>query len=281
MSNNPWVNGVGSPAGTYFAGGTDVAVTDGGTGSSTAVAAAQALSVPYVLAQWGVPVIAASSGSMGNNGAVTALTGLDRTYSSGAWLVLPAGAIAAGVPAATAIYWFVGSSTTAGTVFNSTLAGTGIPTAGVTTAFSTTGPGLFTGITTEVVVATVTVPVLAANSSIWTDALWGNTNNANGKTPRIRLGASGAGTGGTALYAGSGGAQFNYLTAHVFRNMNSTSAQLNVNSTLLAGIGSSGSNNTAAAIDTSLGTAQLVFTLQKSTATDNLVLEGATIVARF
>lgn len=35
----------------YFAGGTDVAVADGGTGASTARAAAQNLSVPYILAK--------------------------------------------------------------------------------------------------------------------------------------------------------------------------------------------------------------------------------------
>lgn len=256
-------------------------VANGGSGATTAVGAASNLSVPYVLAQWTVPVIVASSGSMGNNGAVTGLTALDRTYSSGAWLGLPASAIAAGVPAAAGFYWFVGSSTTAGTVYNSTWAGTGVPTAGVTTAFVTTGPGAFAGSTAEFIAATVTVPVLAANSSMEIDTLWHVTNNANTKTNRIRLGASGAGTGGTAMVANSPASTFAQQDKRIIRNANATNAQLCLQSTATLGIGNSGSGMTTAAIDTSLGTAQLVFTLQHATATDNHGLEGATVVVRF
>lgn len=278
MSNNPWVNGVGSPAGTYFAGGTDVAVTDGGTGSSSAVAAAQALSVPYVLAQWCVPVMAASSGSMGNNGAVTAMTALDRTIS-GAWVFFPASAISAG--SAAGFYWFVGSSTTAGTVFNSTWDGLSVPTAGTATAFSTTGPGAFTGVTTEQVAVTITIPALAANSSLEIDSLWNVTNNANAKTPRIRIGAAGAGTGGTAMFGPSPASIQAFAAKSVIRNNNSTSAQIGLTSTGLLGVSTGGSGMTTAAINLAAGTAQMVLSLQKGTATDYLVLEGGTVVVRF
>src|ERR1043165_8686523 len=99
---------------------------------------------PVGLSTSGIPFIKASSGTMGNNCAISAMTALPRTFSGGAYLWLPAGAIAAGVPAAASWYWFVASSTTAGTCYNSTYT-SGTPTAGTLTAFSTTGPGAFTG----------------------------------------------------------------------------------------------------------------------------------------
>ena len=110
-----------------------------------------------VISVSGIPFIKASSGTMGNNGAVSAMTALPRTFSGGAYLMLPAGAIAAGVPAASAWYWFVASSTTAGTVYNSTYT-SGIPVPGTLTAFATTGPGAFTGITINVSGPVLTIP---------------------------------------------------------------------------------------------------------------------------
>src|SRR5690349_20306203 len=67
--------------------------------------------IPYVLAQCGIPFIKASSGTMGNNGALSGLTALPTTYAK-AFIWLPAGAIAAGVPAAATWYYVQMSSTT-------------------------------------------------------------------------------------------------------------------------------------------------------------------------
>ena len=113
-----------------------------------------------VLSQSAIPFIMASSGTMGNNGAISAMTALPRTFSGGAWLWLPAGAVAAGVPASAAWLWFVGSSTTAGTVYNSTYS-SGNPTIGVQTAFATTGPGAYVGSVATITAASIT---LFANS---------------------------------------------------------------------------------------------------------------------
>lgn len=83
-----------------------------------------------------------SSGSIGDNGALTLTTALLQTFSQGLYLYFPANAIAAGVAAGS--YWTVMSSTTAGTIYNNTYIG-GKPVAPVSpTAFSTTGPGAYT-----------------------------------------------------------------------------------------------------------------------------------------
>lgn len=55
--------------------------------------------VPYVFSRTGIPFIVAPTGTMGNNGAVTMGTALPTTYSGGAWIWYPAGAVAAGTPA--------------------------------------------------------------------------------------------------------------------------------------------------------------------------------------
>src|SRR6185369_17004034 len=55
--------------------------------------------VPYVWKSYHIPIIIAPTGTMANNGAVTLGTALGTTYAN-CYLVVPAGAIAAGVPAA-------------------------------------------------------------------------------------------------------------------------------------------------------------------------------------
>lgn len=142
-----------------------------------------------VLSVSGIPFIKASSGTMGNNGAVSAMTALPRIFSSGAYLWLPAGAIAAGVPASASWYWFVASSTTAGTVYNSTYT-SGKPAPGVLTAFATTGPGAFTGSTSVVTAVSIPVPANAMGRNgrveIYTSL---SVNNSGGnKSPAIKWG---------------------------------------------------------------------------------------------
>lgn len=103
-----------------------------------------------VLAQSGIPFIlpggTAGGGSnqftMGNNGAVSTLQALPSTYDGGAWMYFPANTITGSNPAGW--YWFVASSTTAGTVYNNTYT-TGSPAAPTTLIpFVSTGPGLGT-----------------------------------------------------------------------------------------------------------------------------------------
>src|SRR5690242_937018 len=158
--------------------------------------------VPYTLSHSAIPFISAPTGTMANNGAVTFGTALPIAYSGGAWIYYPAGAVAAGVPAAASWLWTVMSSTTVGTVYNSTYT-SGAVALGTTTAFVTTGPGAFVGDTAEEFGPQITLPAnsLGANGSFW---IWkkgtATPNNANGKQLISRW----SGTGGTPLSGTSG-----------------------------------------------------------------------------
>jgi hypothetical protein len=101
-------------------------------------------SVPRLLYQSSIPFIIPSSGSMGNNGALTMTTTVTFTYPK-AYVYLPANAIVAG--SAAGWYYTVFSSATVGTVFNNIYDPTvgGEPTVPTSpTAFATTGPGAYT-----------------------------------------------------------------------------------------------------------------------------------------
>lgn len=225
---------------------------------------------PIVLAKWGVPVILASSGTMGDNGAVSGMTALPTTYSGGAWLYLPANAISAG--SAAGFYWFVASSTTAGTVYNSTFNGASVPAAGTTTAFVTTGPGAFTGIATgEITAATVTVPAgaMGPNGKLFFDGAFTFNTAAGNKTPRIKFGATTvAGTTlATTLY---------YLYQGVIENLGAATAQRGTYTNFSASAISTTSPVTYPAENTGNAVAVL-FTLEKATATNHVIWDGATV----
>jgi hypothetical protein len=214
--------------------------------------------VPMNLVECGIPFIVASSGSMADNGALTALTALPETYSGGCYLYLPANAISAG--SAAGWYWAVMSSTTAGTVYNSTYT-TGIPAAGTATAFVTTGPGAFTG-HTGVVAVTIPIPILLANSTIRYRVQFQNTNSGNNKTHDIKF----SGSGGTQVYA-------NILTTTTFAyvrgeitNSNNTGKQISI-----ASVAGSVDIQALPAADTSAATSLYINTVH-AVATDNAVI---------
>ncbi len=156
-------------------------------GTLTQVAAPPTTSIRTIVRS-GIPFIKSSSGTMGNNGAISAMTALPRIYSGGAWIYLPAGAICAactasvggggaGNASAVGWYWFVGSSTTAGTVYNSNYT-TGIPVIGTTTALAETGPGAYAGITGAITALSVTVPgnSMGINGQVVVDVLYSHSN---------------------------------------------------------------------------------------------------------
>ena len=111
-----------------------------------------------MLAQRGVPVGIAPSGSVAANGALTLGTALDVVYSNGLWLYFPAGALYAGSVAG--LYWCVMSSTALGTIYNDTYDGSvalpDIPAS--PTPIVAAGPGAFTGVTNSHPVLGVTIP---------------------------------------------------------------------------------------------------------------------------
>jgi hypothetical protein len=208
---------------------------------------------------------------MGNNGAVSGMTALPTTYSGGAWLYLPAGAVAAGEPAAAAFRWFVGSSTSAGTVYNSSWDGTGIPPAGTATAYVTTGPGAFTGVAAgEILVATVTVPAgaMGPNGFLELNGEAQNNTAAGNKTFRVDF-------GGTDLFqviatTNSAGP----VVAHI-RNKGLATRQ---HGTGFTAVGTQVLTSGLSYSSVDSGSAvSLTFTLEKATATNHATWEGMTV----
>lgn len=155
-----------------------------GTGGLTDAVQSVDFAAPIVL-QSNLEIYIPSSGSIGNNGALTLTTALQNIMSDGCWMSFPVGSIAAGIPAAAGMkYWVVMSSTTAGTIYNNTYTpGTNLPTPPVTpTPFVTTGPGAFTQtISTDVTAYSFTVPAnsMGPNGSIDIE-LWCRANNSAG-----------------------------------------------------------------------------------------------------
>lgn len=141
------------------------------------------------LASTAIPFIIAPTGTMANNGAITLGTALPLVYPS-CYLNLPANAIQAG--SAAGWYYAVMSSTTVGQVFNNVYT-TGLPTIPASpTAFATTGPGAFTGVTTAVTGPSVTVPAnaLGPNGVLRASHAWSFPGNANNKTVAIAFGGT-------------------------------------------------------------------------------------------
>jgi hypothetical protein len=245
-------------------------VTPTGTASITGGQITGVSGVLVKAAVWGVPVIIAGTGSMGNNGAMTLGTALGRTYSNGAWFYLPTNAIQAGSTAG--FYWGVASSSTAVTIYNSTYSGSGAPTVGTTTAFVSTGPGAFTGTTTEQGIL-IAIPALTASGKIHAEMLLANNNSAGTKSYRFRFnGAAGttfvASTQTTTTSHKLFGEIYNagLVTTQVGEGRLQTSTGGWAISPLAA----------AAAADTSSATA-IYLSAQTNTATDNEVIDAGEV----
>lgn len=216
------------------------------------------------IVQAGIPFVVPSSGTMGNNGALSGIAAVPSAYPS-AYVFLPANAISAG--SAAGLYYAVFSSTTAATVYNNTYT-SGQPTVPASpTAFVTTGPGAFTQVTTEVTLITATIPANALGLNGRTEAradyTW--TSSANTKTPRIRLGV-------TAVYAGTSSTSTGAIVQASATNRNNASSQ-KVSGQHLSSSGAVAYSAGTAAIDTTAN-ADLTITLQNSSATETQILES-------
>lgn len=227
-----------------------------------------------VLSQSGIPFIKASSGTMGNNGAISAMTALPRTFSNGAYIYLPAGAVAAGVPAAATWYWFVASSTTAGTVYNSTYT-SGTPRVGTLTAFATTGPGAYTGSIATITAVSIVVPA--------------NSMGLNGRVD-VRFGFSQNSTAGNkTVYALFGAANMYALTQTTQTSTVAVGWAQNRGLATVQGVGYSytTSSNSAAGVvqatdgaETTTANVSVNFNLSAAVATDHIVLDQYIIEVR-
>jgi len=146
---------------------------------------------PIVLAQTGIPMILPSSGSIGNNGALSGITALPTTYSGGCYMYFPANAIFVG--SAAGLYYVVMSSTTAGTIYNDIYT-SGVPTIpALPTPFVTTGPMAYVQTTgADITLLSITVPggLIGRFGDITTEWLMQGTNNANAKLTKYIFGGS-------------------------------------------------------------------------------------------
>lgn len=232
--------------------------------------------VLYDLAHYAIPIVNAGSGSMANNGAVTFTTSIGVTYAN-AYVLLPAGAIAAGVPASADYYYVQMSSGTVGTVFNNTLSANvdsfGGPTIPASpTAFVTTGPGAFAAATTATTMLTFVLPAstIGATGRLLISAEWVPTSNANAKNVAVNFGA-------TAVASNSPTSTAAALTMIEVVNRNSASVQsitntfINVSS--IAHGAAYGTNNTGSSVN-------IVFqSTHSGAATDHIALEHLRISA--
>jgi hypothetical protein len=140
-----------------------------------------------------LPLIIPSSGTIGNNGALSGITALPTTYAN-CYMYFPSNAIAAGVAAG--LYYVVMSSTTAGTIYNNLVTANknywgivSIPSS--PTAFSTTGPGAYTqgtgaGITLHSLL--VQANSLGTQGEIRYSPVTITSNSANNKVINANLG---------------------------------------------------------------------------------------------
>jgi hypothetical protein len=223
-----------------------------------------------LVSQWGVPVIVPSSGSIGNNGALTGITALPTTFAN-CWMSFPTNAIFAG--SAAGVYFVQMSSTTAGTIFNNTLSSGAPYIPASPTPFVTTGPGAYAQSTSAQDL--VSIPILGgsmgANGAIKHKAAWLTPNNAASKQTQVKFGGAVAATYSPASQ--------NWLgVERTLRNMGVTNQQIVIAAatSVSSDVGALG----AAASFLSVNTANnqnLVFSGLISAATDYIVLVGATV----
>lgn len=222
--------------------------------------------VGYIFVQSGLPFILPSSGSMGNNGALTITTALPLTYAK-AYICLQVNVIASGVAAG--CYYATCSSTTVCTLFNNVYS-SGVPTVpGSPTAFSTTGPGAYTQTTSAVTLQTYTLPgnSLGLNGALRLTVIWGFAGSTNAKTLVCSVGGSTIFT-----QAPVAGTTVAYYGATEWINRGATAVQI---------ARSSGANGagTAAATQTAIDTTAnqtFLCSAQLANAADFTILEGLT-----
>lgn len=151
------------------------------TGGIVLSAGGVAVATSPVIGQTGIPMIVPSSGSIGNNGALSGMTALPAVYTA-CYMYFPASAIVASSLAG--MYYVVMSSNTAGTIYNNAYT-SGTPTIPASpTAFVTTGPGAYTQTTSAVEVLSYTVPAnaMGVNVRLEVRGRMSCPNNANSKS---------------------------------------------------------------------------------------------------
>jgi hypothetical protein len=227
------------------------------------------ITTPQTLGQSHIPFVLVSSGSYGNNGALTGITAVATAYPN-AYCWAPTNSISAATPAGW--YYCTFQSTTAATVFNNTYT-SGTPTIpGSPTAFVTTGPGAYTQ-TTGSNIAAYTLAIagntIGVNGSVAITSSQTLNNTAGLKTTTFNYGS----------YAFASRAIATNLSGGMvggFSNRGVANVQVPLTSGI-AGAGNAGSTGlTFGAID-STSSQNLVANLQLATPTDTMALENIVV----
>lgn len=248
--------------GGVFGGSTGINATSGSISGVSGVALG--------LNPGGVPFISLSSGSIAANGVISAITALPAIYPD-AYCYFPANALATAIAAGW--YYCTFSSTTAGIAFLNTYT-SGTPTIPASPTAVSDGKGAFTGDTGEEFGLTLNVPILNAASAIRFLQTFTATNNANAKTIRVRL----SGNAGTVFCSTAGASVAAGNFTAVIANTGSASKQYST--TIATASGPVPTVQILGTVNTGVATT-LVFSLQKATATDNIVLTSPTLVELF
>lgn len=227
--------------------------------------------ISNVMFHTALPFINAPTGTMANNGAITLGTSLATTYAN-AYIVVPAGAVATGIPAATTAYYATCSTASACTLFNNPYTN-GQPTIPASpTAFATTGPGAYTGVTagTNAIVYQLPANTMGLRDTLRVTAKWTVPANTNTKTLRIGFGGSNA-----LSIAMNTNTQQGYTCSSLIENREVTNSQV----TFVAGTTCLGAANATPAYLSADTTTQLNVTgsWTMGTATDFIVLESFTV----
>lgn len=138
----------------------------------------------------GIPMIIPSSGSIGNNGALSGITALPTQFAS-CYMYFPANAISAG--SAAGFYYVVMSSTSAGTIYNNTYT-SGTPTIPASpNAFITAGPGAYTQTTAaDITMLSASIPggLLGTDGTIGVKVDISHPENTNDKICKLTYGGA-------------------------------------------------------------------------------------------
>lgn len=216
-----------------------------------------------------IPMVLPSSGSIGDNGALTGLTALPVQFAS-CYMYFPASAISAG--SAAGLYYVVMSSTTAGTIYNNTYT-SGLPTIPASpTAFVTTGPGAYTQTTaSDIMLLSFTVQggLMGINGALRSVSAWGVTNNANAKTAKEKY-------GGTATFSFSLASTAANQHFGVVRNVGVSTTQSIHSAASAGGIGISSVGYSQVSVASASDQA-FSLTAQLATATDYMLSGGLTV----
>ncbi len=236
-----------------------VAITSGSISGVTGV--------PVILTAGGIPFIGLSSGSVAANGAISAITALPAVYPD-AYCYFPANKLAA--VSAAGFYYCQFTTTTAGTAFLNAYT-SGRPTIPASPTAVTAGQGAFTGDITEEFGLTLTIPAMTATSALRLMVREAANNTANAKTLNVRL----SGNAGTVMFAHGCVSNTAFGFSGLISNTGAVAKQI---STLIGGgLNSNPTDSVLNTIDLSTGTATLVFSMTRATATDNFVLLPPTV----